>query len=301
MIRNRAIDLNPSRMKDQRPMNTTTSRWVATLVALGGLAGGFSGAADLPASSVGGSPVTSVARLEWRFDSQTLNAAPEVVRNAALGALGAVAPGRLSSGWHRQIAAFGSVKTGYWDLGQGGKITLSVPARAGAATGTRTITVRVCQWNDGVIYSAVTSVSVAGGTLVASQILNDTPGPVIGNWIVFQTDWEVPAGASPTAIEVVGAAGGSLVDGVSVETTTSAGPIVDLSVLLSIARSASDASMVEVSWPAGIGAVTLESTTSLNNPVSWEPVTAEVQPRGERSFVAVKASEMTHRVFRLVR
>src|SRR5262249_20311910 len=106
---------------------------------------------------------------EWDFGTSSNPSAPELANNPYGSAQPSMSVGDLGSGWQEQIPGFGS-RTGYWDLGQRGTVTLNIPNRPdSSATAQKEIWVQVIQWHDSSIFSEYAAVSIAGATLVDTE------------------------------------------------------------------------------------------------------------------------------------
>jgi hypothetical protein len=141
--------------------------------------------------------------------------------------------------------------------------------------------VKVTQFQGGV-YSQVGQVSVPGAELISQGVTVGDSGK-LGVWVIQETDWRVPAGASINSIVVTAPASRLLVDRVSVSTSSAAA----IQPVLSITSVSS--SQVMVSWPTPAANVVLESTTNVSDPTSWTPVTETVQVNGGASSVTMSA------------
>lgn len=230
---------------------------------------------------------------EWRFDTAANPAPPEVGDDLLPGAQAEIVPGKLSVEWQQQLAGFGA-RTGYWDLGKSGRITLTM-GQPQVTFVARRIIVHVWEWFDGFVYGEPVSVTVLGAALADSDGREVTSGPV-GAWVVSQTEWEAPAGANVDTVVVTGSATGAMVDQIVVETVSA----LPEPAFLSIRRPGNSGTTVEVSWPASVTGGTLEANTNLTDPEGWKPVEAAVKLEGGRFTVTVDAGDVGQ-FFRLKR
>jgi len=218
----------------------------------------------------------------WQFTSPANPAIPETVVGGTTHARAIVAPGGYADGWIATNAVLGSAQ-GVWDLGSSGAITLNNPdGLAGASAQPRLITVSVKQYQDGAIYNQAASVSLANATLVLSK---DTMAgaTLIGEWQVHQTQWRVEARTELNSLVVSGAASGTLVDSIIVESELAASTRPQLAI-----RKLSG-SQVEISWPSTFNSAVLESAT--NPAQSWTPITAQAQIVGDRRVVTIDTTD----------
>jgi len=223
---------------------------------------------------------------QWQFESNAKESAPDGAGNAQA----KVAPGEFAAGWVAGNPIFGNAK-GIWDLGKGGAITLSLPADV-AADQARLITLRVIQYQDGAIYGELAKVSVPGATQVGATTVQEA-ATAIGEWVVEETQWRVAAGASTEAVVISGASGGTLVDQVSVASST-----LPPAPQLSIERIGADKSQVKVTWTSAGSDLVLESNTNLNNPDGWTLVKEPAQSNGAVRSITTEAMG-TPRFYRL--
>ncbi len=271
-----------------KAMKPNQASMVVVLVLAGGLWGGLASASD-KAPLVYSVPGGALAQLEWQFESDANPAVPEVNLNGPAGAQAAIGPGRMSLGWQKQLPGLGQ-KTGYWDLGENGTITLNLGSPHGIA-GVDHVRVRVCQWFDDGIYGSLASVVVPGAKQIGSDVYEVDSGPV-GGWMVDETVWELEPGTTLSSVLINGPPTGAVIDEIAVEMmTVSPGSAV---LLISVLRDG----RVEISWPVSAGRATLEANTDLRNPEGWVQVGVQPQLDGGRYVVVVDAGE-TMQFFRL--
>jgi hypothetical protein len=230
----------------------------------------------------------------WRFDTGASSALPEVAPNPAASCQAVVVPGPFASGWVESSPVFGGAR-GVWDLGSTGTITCQgLSGLLGGSGQERVFTVRIKQYYDGGIYGESTGISVPGATVVSSN-LSVVATAFIGDWLVQEVRWKVPAGVTSDALQIVGAPYGSLVDEVSVETSALA---VTQPPVLSIRQVSGGDKQIEISWPAAHGGMVLESNPNPHDSAGWAMVEAAVQTNNGTAFVVVEGSA-TSRFFRL--
>ena len=258
-------------------MKNTINRTTAVLVVLVAIA--TSAWSAQPSSALPG------ASYEWQFGSSANPAAPDVSPGGAGPGEATIAPGAFASGWMANNPIMGGAQ-GIWDLGRNGTITLSSPAGlAGDSSQARLFTVRVVQYQDGGIYSQLTAVSVPGATQAASKAAYGDPTD-LGDWVVQETQWSAPVGGAVNSITITSAYDGSLVDSVTVLTSSAAVSPPQLTIL----RAGPDGSQVQISWPASYSSMVLESTADINNSKDWAPVPAKVQVSGDTASVTLDAA-----------
>lgn len=230
----------------------------------------------------------------WRFDTGSSPALPELATNPSASCQALIAPGPFASGWVESSPVFGGAR-GVWDLGSTGTITCQGLSRLLGGSGQeRVFTIRIKQYYDGGIYGESTVISVPGATVLSSN-LSVAATAFIGDWLVQEVRWKVPAGVAAEALQIVGAPYGSLVDEVSVETSAM---VVALPPVLSIRQLGGGDKQIEISWPAAHGGMVLESNPDPNDSAGWAPVLANVQTNNESAFVVIEGSA-TSRFYRL--
>lgn len=231
---------------------------------------------------------------EWQFAAEANPAPPDVCNLMNSTARARILPGDFSSGWQDQLAGLGSA-TGFWDLGSGGSVVLPVASGAltGEAGGTP-IRVRICQWLDGRIFNTRATVSIEGATRTGGSC-SSLEACAMGGWEVDESVWLLPEGQTAGDLTITGAARGTLIDLVAVATGAETSPVS-----LSIQPSALGNHLVDLSWSAAATGYTLESTGSLNEPVSWETVTGTPLSVGDNLVLTVEAN-IEAKFFRLRR
>jgi hypothetical protein len=257
----------------KRDINRTT----AVLFALVAITAGLS------------SPQTSAASpniaYDWRFSTSADPVAPESGAGGTGVALATIAPGPFSGGWISNNAVLGTAQ-GVWDLGQSGAITLTNAAGlAGGSGPERLITVSVTQYQDGGIYGQLATVSVPGAALVSSAT-SVVASTLLGQWTLAQTQWRTGAGTPVNSISIAGVPGGSLVDGVIMESSFT----VVQPPQLTIQRVGPGNGQVQIAWPASYTNMVLQSTSEINNPLGWALAPDQGQVSGTMRIVTVTAA-----------
>jgi hypothetical protein len=220
----------------------------------------------------------------WRFDTETSPAAPDFTANTTANCQAIITPGEFTSGWVQNNPVFGGA-SGVWDLGSGGTITCQgLAGLIGGGGQERTFTVRVKQYNDGGIYGDPTRISVPGATVLSSNV-TVVAAAYIGDWLVQETRWKVPAAVTSEALQIVGAQYGSLVDEVTVE--TAALVVTPPPAVLAIRRLGAGDNQIEISWPAAHGGMVLEANPNPSDSGGWAPVDAPVQTGNGNVFVVI--------------
>jgi hypothetical protein len=218
---------------------------------------------------------------DWRFDTGANPATPEVSAGGGGTPQATIAPGPFSSGWLATDDIFGA-NTGIWDLGRNGTITLN---NSGGLTGDssqgREITLKVSQWNDGGIYSALNTVTVPGATAVSSTVY---PASMVdlGEWEVQETHWQAGPGSAVNSITITGAYNGSLVDEVVLEVSVL--PPAQLTI------QPIGGSQVQLSWPDSYSTMILQSNPNVTDPQGWKSVQTQPQHNGNMLSVTVDSA-----------
>lgn len=152
---------------------------------------------------------------EWTFSTRTNPASPEVSSNAYGLASVSVTLGLMASGWLRDVG-LGS-RTGYWDLGGSGLMTVTIPNQAGAgALAWKYVSVEVTYWDDPPLFVAP-SVAVAGGSLLAET--NWVVEPTgFGGWSAHRSLWRLQSASESETIVITAGTNGGIVDRVVVDT-----------------------------------------------------------------------------------
>jgi uncharacterized repeat protein (TIGR01451 family) len=155
----------------------------------------------------------------WVFTVSNNPAAPEMFTNPNAMPQAAFTIGPFGKGW--LATSFGG-KTGLWELGQAGQVSVSVSNYAGFGSAPKYLQVQVTYFEAGGIYLAPT-VSIAGATLVSSQTVNNLSAAP-GLWRTQITRWLVtPAPASETILITGSPTKGLLIDQIVVDTKIASG------------------------------------------------------------------------------
>ena len=159
----------------------------------------------------------------WVFTVSNNPAAPEVFTNPGGAASATFTIGTFGKGW--LATSFGG-KTGLWELGRAGQVSLSVPNFTASGSAAKYVQVQVTYLDDPLAYRPPT-VSIAGATLVSSQTINiaSPPGPPFpGTWKTQVTLWQIFPSPSGETILIAGdPARGLLIDQIIVDTRVAAG------------------------------------------------------------------------------
>jgi hypothetical protein len=153
----------------------------------------------------------------WDFAASSSPAAATSVSNPYGEPTATVATGDFAAGWLDQLPAMGT-KTGYWDLGIGGTISLSI-SNAAQPDGAQDIWLQVVYYED--INDAptldITSSGVA--SLVSEQNQSIEHVATGGDWMVWQSLWTVtPNPGSETITFTSNAQMGSVIDQIVADT-----------------------------------------------------------------------------------
>jgi hypothetical protein len=216
---------------------------------------------------------------EFNLDANPASSKPPSTPTAEA----AVVEGQFASGWLDTNSILGNVQ-GVWDLGRNGTITVTSSSPLIDGSAQTTLSVRINQYRDGEVYSALTHVSVARADLLA--VTTSVSGHAnLGDWVTQETLWQVPVGTAIDSIVITSALNGSLIDRIAVQTPANlaTGP------QLSIQKIGSN--QVKLSWPSSYSTMLLESAGDLNQPVSWEPVSATLQVSGDTASVVLDAAD----------
>ena len=155
----------------------------------------------------------------WVFTVSNNPAAPETFTNPGGAASATFNIGTFGKGW--LATSFGG-KTGLWELGRAGLVSLSVPNFAASSSAAKYVQVQVTYFEDSLAYRPPT-VSIAGATLVSLQTFNNLSAPP-GIWKTQVTLWQIFPSPSGETIAVAGdPARGLLIDQIIVDTRVAAG------------------------------------------------------------------------------
>jgi hypothetical protein len=261
-------------------MKNMMNRVAVVLAALVSAATSSSLAQDL-APSWRGQPGSG--RQEWHFDSSSNPANPEVTAGVTAGARASILSGQFAMGWQQRVIGMGTDRTGLWDLGRNGVMTLSLNNPTGVY---QRISVQVSQWLDGSIYSELATVTVPGAIPEGGDT-GLTSTATVGGWFVDETEWLVPAGGTIDRVIVTSAFNGSVIDRVGVDTLS---PVATTPVALNIQRVSGGINRVRISWESAT-AYDLQWSTNLADSLSWQPVPESVEANGNLHSIAIEAGD----------
>jgi len=173
---------------------------------------GVSAAANIPPDWAG-EPGTTMQ--EWTFTTDDPAPVPEQVENPRGMPTAQIAPGPHNSGYYDTHPAFGEAQ-GYWDLGSGGTITLTIPPNPVPYQAEEV-------WVEVVYYDDITQrpmVDVPGGTPAAAPEppLLVMPTPPFGAWYAAVSTFTVEPGTALDTVVVTADSMGSVIDSVAVYT-----------------------------------------------------------------------------------
>ena len=157
---------------------------------------------------------------EWRFDTGANPSAPEVATNPYGKPEASVVVGLFGSGWIDQLEGMGT-KTGYWDLGGAGTITLDIP-NSPVANPYKDIWVQVTYYED---ISQAPTVDIAGATRLGGETRLAEHVDTGGDWFVDQSMWRIQPNPSSESIVLTSDPDwGGVIDQVVVDTRCSDAP-----------------------------------------------------------------------------
>jgi len=156
---------------------------------------------------------------DWRFDTSAPTAAPEVFANPYGAPTASVVVGGFGSGWLAQLEGLGS-KSGYWDLGSGGAITLSMPNHVDPDM-CKYVWLQVTCYKD---ISHPPAVGVSGASMLWEHETISETVSTGGWWVVEHSIWRMPQSPSvDTATITASVQWGSVVDEVVADTISLVG------------------------------------------------------------------------------
>src|SRR6266516_2404968 len=136
------------------------------------------------------------ASIEWQFTTADNPATPEIGDPSATAS---ITVGDFGTGW-QDISGLGSA-TGCWDLGMNGSVTLTIPNLASPISA-HNATLSIVQWVDDFLFTGSLLYSVSGATQVGGTtthlIEHPDPAGAPGEWVQYDTVWNLLASASPT-------------------------------------------------------------------------------------------------------
>src|SRR5688572_24611478 len=155
----------------------------------------------------------------WVFTVSNNPAIPESFTNPNGTPESIMTIGSFGKGW--LATSFGG-RTGLWELGRAGQVSLSVSNFVGFLTAPKYVQVQVTYFEDTLAYRPPT-VSITGATLVSLQTVNNLAAPP-GNWKTQVSLWQIsPAPTSETIIISGDPTKGLLIDQIIVDTRIAAG------------------------------------------------------------------------------
>jgi uncharacterized repeat protein (TIGR01451 family) len=157
----------------------------------------------------------------WAFADNDNPAAPEFVASPG-SPQASIALGALALGWQDVLFGFGC-KQGYWDLGSGGTITLSVPNIIAPPTGYKYVRLQVTEFRDSLAYNVSPTKSVSGATLISQQETS-IETTLTGEWIVHESIWRFAICPVNETILVTAPPTSALIDQIVVDTLCTAAP-----------------------------------------------------------------------------
>jgi hypothetical protein len=160
--------------------------------------------------------LTGTTFQRWDFYATNNPAAPELSTNAFGTASAAMTIGSFGLGY-RETRTF-STNVGWWELGNSGTMTVSVPGQAiNATNSTKYVWVQVAQYIGGV-YANYASVAVAGATNVGEQTVQVETSPSIGGVFVRRSLWRMQPATAPDTVTITAPTGSGIFAGVVVDT-----------------------------------------------------------------------------------
>src|SRR4051812_17456882 len=158
----------------------------------------------------------------WVFTVSNNPAIPESFNNPGT-PRATMTIGAFGKGW--LASSFGG-KTGLWELGQAGQVSIALSNYAGFASAPKYVQVQVTYFESSGTYLAP-AVSIPGATLVTSQTTNNLSAPP-GTWRTQVTLWLLsPAPANETVLINGSATKGLLIDQIVVDSRIASGGDAD--------------------------------------------------------------------------
>jgi hypothetical protein len=217
---------------------------------------------------------------EWRFENATNPATAANVTNSAGVATALVSVGFLGEGWMGELPGMGS-QTGIYDLGMQnpdqpatdtrGQVLLTVPNPRPADGSGKAITdleLRLVQFVDGVIYKGDLSFSPTNQSYLGRQVIEQLPPPFPGSWVEDKYSWKLTPGPEQISLTITGAPGGTLLDRITVLSSTT---VVEVPPLLIISAVRQEDSVV-VTWAGGTPPYQIYAGADLSSPGTWQPI-----------------------------
>jgi len=211
---------------------------------------------------------------DWQFTSSANPATPTVATNAVGVATATMVIGSAGAGWLPSLPGFGT-NTGLWDIGSQnpqdltndtrGRVLLDIPNPVPATGGLYTdLELRVVQFIDGGIYTGDLTFSPTGAVFIARTIIEPL---AIGNWVEDQYELHFVPSPTPVSLVITGAAGGTLLDRIRVNTDTPPAP--PQLVINSVVQSNQ---VLAITWTGGLPPYQVYVTSNLLSSGSWAPV-----------------------------
>ena len=157
---------------------------------------------------------------QWGFDTDANPTPPEVINNPYGGATAIVVVGQYGSGWLDQLSGLGS-KTGFWDLGSSGTITLNI-ANSPIIDAYKDIWLQVTYFRD---ITQAPEVDIPGAVRLGGETRLVEHVDTGGDWLLDQSRWRIePNPSSETIVITSDVLWGALVNQVVVDTRCAAVP-----------------------------------------------------------------------------
>ena len=183
--------------------------------------------------------ITGATSEDWRFDTSATTTAPESVNNPFGSPSASIQVGLFGSGWLSQLPGLGT-RSGYWDLGGNGNISLTIPNNA--RPNSKFVLLQVTCYKD---ISQPPAVGVSGATKLQEQEVTVETVPTGGWWVLEESLWQLPQGSAWESVTITSSVQwGSVIDEVVADTiyANSCDSIGD-------AKTRPDETLVEVSGP----------------------------------------------------
>ena len=159
-------------------------------------------------------PAFASIEWQWQFNSDANPANPQI--GAPSAATASITVGPYGAGWANDWD-LGSA-TGYWDLGQNGSITLSIPNLASPSQ-THNATLSIVQWVDDFLFTGNLTYGFAGATQVGVGTSHDIEVTEFGRWVEYDTVWSLLVSSDPSVITINGPSDGAIIEGITARIT----------------------------------------------------------------------------------
>lgn len=240
---------------------------------------------------------------EWQFQTSANPAQPTVATNTLGSATATIVLGNASAGWLGSLDGLGS-ETGMWDLGAQdlsrpeqdtrGRVILNIPTAAPTSSRSYTdVGVRIVQFVDGLFYSGDLTMSLTELAFVRRVVLETLPG-FGGRWVEDEFQGRLSPGPHGISLSITGAAFGTIVSRVILETL---GP-VNLPEDLVITSAEARGETLTVTWAGGVPPYQVFVTTNIASNGPWQAVGlpvfstgAEIPMVDSAGFIRVRGSE----------